>query len=159
MLPFLIDIEIVLPNEDGTLQVGRLDIRFIYGYLSKVYFALECKRLRVEQPSGFTCLAGEYVTEGVLRYVSGQYAAGQDKGGMLGYVMDGQVDLAIIDVTTAIEKRRSDLGMDPDETLGPSKCVDSPHVKESWHKCGCQQRFIVHHVFVNCGEFHAAGAA
>jgi len=161
MLPFLIDPEIILPNEDGTAQEGRIDIRFINGYRHKVYFALECKRLRVRQPSGFTSLAGEYVAEGMVRYVSGQYAGGQDVGGMLGYVMDGQVDLAISDVRTAIERRRNDLRMGQNETLRSSSSVDSPHVKESWHKCGRQGQFVLHHVFVNCGELsmNPAGAA
>lgn len=151
-LPFLIDIEAILLNEDGSVQEGRLDIRFINGYLCKVYFALECKRLRVKQPSGFTSLAVEYVKEGMARYVSGQYAGGQDVGGMLGYVMDGQVDSAIGDVRTAIEKRRDDLRMGQNDTLRSSSCIDSPHVRESWHRCGRQQRFVVHHIFVNCGE-------
>ncbi|MCK4818160.1 hypothetical protein KA005_20485, partial [bacterium] len=56
-LPFLPDLEVILPNENGTEQKGRLDLRFIHGYRRKVYFSIECKRLSVHFPSGFDTLA------------------------------------------------------------------------------------------------------
>ncbi len=150
-LPFLIDLEIILPNKTGTEQQGRLDLRFIHGHRRKVYFALECKRLRVNRPSGFKSLSGEYVTKGMFRYFNGQYAEGLDRGGMLGYVMDGQIDVAIDDVSTAIEKRRLDLCMGADETLRRSSCLSSTQVRETRHNYGPSGEFVVHHVFVKCG--------
>ncbi|MBN1766557.1 MAG: hypothetical protein JW860_14980 [Sedimentisphaerales bacterium] len=80
-LPFLIDLEIIILNKDGTEQEGRLDLRFIHGYRRKVYFSIECKRLRINLPSGFRTLAREYVIDGMYRYFNGQYAEGLDKGG------------------------------------------------------------------------------
>ncbi|MCD6391915.1 MAG: hypothetical protein J7M40_00240 [Planctomycetes bacterium] len=150
-LPFLIDLEVILPNADGTRQKGRLDIRFIHGYRRKVYFSLECKRLRVSPPSGFKSLANEYVTEGMFRYFNGQYAAGLDKGGMLAYVMDGKIDVAIDDVSRAIEKRCLDLNMGAEETLRRSSCLSSTEVRETRHNYGLSGEFVVYHVFVKCG--------
>jgi len=147
-LPFLIDLEVVLLNEDGTGQRGRMDIRFIHGYRRRVYFSIECKRLRVTRPAGFHSLAREYVTEGMSRYFTGQYAADLDKAGMLGYVMDGNVSKAIYNVRQAIEKRRSDLCMSDDETLRCSSSISSPQVKESYHCYGPDNRFIIYHVFL-----------
>jgi hypothetical protein len=146
-LPFIIDQEITLLDENGKEQIGRLDIRIIHGYIREVYFALECKRLRWEFPGGqFSSLAGEYVTEGMYRF-NGKYAQGLDKGGMLGYVMDGKIDNAIEDVRKAVEKRRAELHMKSDGTLYDSSIVNSKQVKETTHN-GANGKFTVYHVFL-----------
>ena len=148
-LPFLVDLEVLLPNEDGTEQQGRLDLRIIHGFRRKVYFSIECKLLRVERPSGrFESLADKYVTEGMYRYFNGQYASGLDKGGMLGYVMDGQVKKAIGDVTNAIHAQRKKLYMDDQQTLRPSHVMPSDQIKETEHNYGPQGTFVVYHIFL-----------
>ncbi len=147
-LPFLPDLEVILPNENGTEQNGRLDLRFIHGYRRKVYFSIECKRLRVNPPSGFKSLASEYVTDGMCRYFNGQYAQGLDKGGMLGYVMDGDITNAIEDVRKAIEKRRRQLYMKANDTLRCCSFTSSSQVKESFHGYESDGYFIIYHVFL-----------
>ena len=147
-LPFLPDLEVILPNENGTEQKGRLDLRFIHGYRRKVYFSIECKRLRVHFPSGFDTLASKYVTEGMYRYFNGQYAQGLDKGGMLGYVMDGNIDEAIQNVKSSIENRRHYLHMESDDTLRRSSCLSSKHVMETFHNYGPDGYFIIYHIFL-----------
>ena len=148
-LPFLIDLEIILPNEKGTGQKGRSDIRFIHGFRRQVYFSIECKRLRWEFPNGrFDSLARKYVTDGMYRYFNGQYAQDLDKGGMLGYVMDGNTALAVNDVKAAIEKRRSHLHMEEHETLKASACIKSGQVQETHHKYGPTDRFTIYHIFL-----------
>jgi hypothetical protein len=147
-LPFLVDLEIILPNSDGTGQLGRLDLRFIYGFRRKVYFSIECKRLRFTFDSGFDSLANEYVTNGMYRYFNGQYAQDLDKGGMLGYVMDGEVDKSIEDVRKAIESRRSDLYMEQDGTLCNCSILSSGQVKETFHRYGPENKFIIYHIFL-----------
>lgn len=147
-LPFLIDFEVILPSGTGSAQQGRIDLRIIQGYCRKVYFSIECKRLHVNFPSGFKTLADKYVTEGMYRYFNGQYASGLDKGGMLGYVMDGKVDQAIIDVQAAIESRRADLSMRNTETLKACSIFTSPQAKETCHNYGPHKKFTVFHVFL-----------
>lgn len=148
-LPFIIDPETTLLNESGTEQIGRLDIRIIHGYIREVYFSIECKRLRWEFPGGrFDPLAGVYVTDGMYRYFNGQYAQDLDKGGMLGYVMDGNCNKAVMDVQKAVEKRRSDLYMQENETLKASSCVASKQVKETIHKYGPNEKFTIYHIFL-----------
>jgi hypothetical protein len=125
--------------------LGRIDLRLIHGYREEVYFALECKRLNVGKPSS---LAGKYVDEGMTRFVTGKYAGGLDKGGMLGYVMDGRLDDAIEAVRKAIESRRDKLKMDGSATLAPSSLrPKSKQVKETQHLQNGKP-FTVHHVFV-----------
>lgn len=134
-------------DEQGK-EIGEIDIKVIYRNQEKTYFSFECKRLRVSFPSGFDTLAGKYVTEGMCRYFNGQYARDLDKGGMLGYVMDGNIVDAISNVKTAIEKRRSNLYMQEDETLKTSSCVISKQVKETLHKYGPTGRFTIYHIFL-----------
>ena len=147
-LPFLIDLEIILPNKTGTEQQGRLDLRFIHGHLRKVYFSIECKRLHVSPPSGFKSLANEYVKEGMYRYFNGQYAQGLDKGGMLGYIMDGNIDKAINGVKKAIEIRRKNLNMLSNKTLRKSSILSSRQVKETIHNYGPTSQFAIYHIFL-----------
>ena len=44
--------------------------------------------------------ASEYVTKGMMRFVSGQYSPTWPLGAMLGYVMDGNMQTAYIVVTS-----------------------------------------------------------
>lgn len=67
---------------------GRIDVKVIYSFHSKAFFGMECKRVRGKRVS----LARKYVEEGVMRFVSGKYGAGHDWGGMIGFVVDGNVD-------------------------------------------------------------------
>jgi hypothetical protein len=134
-------------DEQGE-EVGEIDLKVIYRSQEKTYFSFECKRLRVHFPSGFATLAGKYVTEGMCRYFNGQYARDLDKGGMLGYVMDGNIDVAVNDVEAAIEKRLSSLYMEENETLKVSSCITSKQVKETLHKYGPTKRFTIYHVFL-----------
>jgi len=134
-------------DEQGE-EVGEIDLKVIYRNQEKTCFSFECKRLRVYFPSGFGTLAGKYVTEGMYRYFNGQYALNLDKGGMLGYVMDGNIDLAVNDVKAAIEKRRLNLYMNENETLKASSYITSKQVKETLHKYGPNEKFIIYHIFL-----------
>lgn len=134
-------------DDEGEV-LGKIDLKFSMGYEEKVYFSFECKRLRVHFPSGFDTLASKYVTEGMYRYFNGQYAQGLDKGGMLGYVMDGDVTNAIEDVRKSIEKRRRQLYMKANDTLRCCSFTSSSQVKESFHGYGSDGYFIIYHVFL-----------
>lgn len=155
-LPFLIQIQMVdldpAPGED----VGRLDIAFLptggRGAPSEsIYFCLECKRLNVvikgvKRPGG-----SEYVTNGMARFVSGQYASAVRHGGMLGYVLDGDVAGAVTNVESNVQSQHVALCMDAPGKLQPSSLA--AHVstaRESHHtRAGESVAFCIHHLFVN----------
>lgn len=146
--PFMINHQWDVLDDDGNV-VGRIDLVFNQGYDEKVYYSFECKVLRVNRSSGkFAALYSQYVTEGIYRYFNGQYAQGLNKGGMLGYVMDSDVDKAVIGVRNAIENRRTELHMAPKDTLGPSSESNSKLVKETVHKFGPGNRFLIYHIFL-----------
>lgn len=74
-----------LGNDDPEV-LGRIDIilRFLHQFGDEeAYLAVECKRVG----SGESALNQRYVTRGVDRFVTGQYAKGHHWGMMLGYVL------------------------------------------------------------------------
>jgi hypothetical protein len=80
--------------------LGRIDItlKFLHQFGDEdAYVAIECKRVGAT----LTGLNASYVTHGVDRFATGQYAAGHDWGFMLGYVLA----LPAEDVVKAIDER------------------------------------------------------
>ena len=73
---------------------SNIDFVLTIGDDEAVYLACECKRLNVPYKTGTRGLVGEYVDEGLMRFVSGQYSNGLPLAMMLGYVMNAHVDLA-----------------------------------------------------------------
>ena len=135
-------------------QSGRIDIRVTHGYVATEYFSLECKLLNKTDHQGrWYSLAGKYVNEGMMRYVSEQYS-GSDNGGILGYVMDGDIVKAISSVNDAIQKRKNKL------------CIDhKPELRKSSIRPQCQQTketrhlikngpFTIHHIFLPINNFN-----
>lgn len=97
---------------------GQIDLAVILHRDSEDYLAYECKRLNVTDNSGhWTSLAGIYVTEGLKRFITEQYAEGLPVGCMLGYVMDGDVGTAKSKVWEAINNRKQSISL----IAGPTK--------------------------------------
>ncbi|MBN9042218.1 MAG: hypothetical protein BGP05_10080 [Rhizobiales bacterium 62-47] len=82
-----------LANQDVTLS-SNIDFVLTIGDDEDVYLACECKRLNVPYKSGVRGLVGEYIDEGLMRFVRGQYSKGLPLAMMLGYVMNAKVDRA-----------------------------------------------------------------
>ena len=79
--------------------VGYVDVGILFSVgLEEVCLFIECKRLNVNGAS----LATEYVSKGMMRFVTGQYAPDLPIGAMIGYVMDGQVPEALDSVIRQI---------------------------------------------------------
>jgi hypothetical protein len=136
-----------LDQESGEL-IGRIDLRLVHGHREEVYFAFECKRLNVVRGDKRSSLAAEYVQEGMMRYVRGQYAGALDKGGMLGYVMDGKVSEAIDFVREAIDSRRELLRLGVGGSLSPYRvCPKQKQVGETNHKLD-RGGFLIYHLFL-----------
>lgn len=72
-------------------NLGRIDIRVmpVNPFVSDdAYFILECKRLNSKNTSGKTGLNGEYIAEGICRFVSQKYSCYHQTNGMIGFVVD-----------------------------------------------------------------------
>jgi hypothetical protein len=149
-LPFQIHIQFVELEPAHGERLGRLDIAFIpLINREDIYFCLECKRLNAVTEGVKRSYASEYVTFGMLRYVSGQYSKAVRHGGMIGYVLDGDVTRAIINVETNIQSQHAALCMSPPGAFMPSTVLDDARARETYHNRSHEQPhvFRIHHLF------------
>jgi hypothetical protein len=81
---------------------GKIDIAILLDQERERYVAYECKRLNVINGRSRSSLATLYVTKGMMRFLTEQYAEGLPVGYMLGYVLDGDVPFAMGQISSAI---------------------------------------------------------
>ena len=117
--PFHIQPQDVILEANSGDELGRTDIAFKpFAPSDRIYFCLECKRLNVRllnapRPRPYF---SEYVRNGMLRFISGQYASAVRHGGMLAFVLDADLSAAMEGVRGNIQIAQVDLGM----TSGPA---------------------------------------
>jgi hypothetical protein len=136
-----------VPGED----FGRMDIVFIpLVPREDVYFCLESKRLNVVKDGETRAYASEYVTFGMLRFVTGQYSRAVRHGGMIAYVLDGNVVRAMTNIEKNMRRQHSTLGMTAPGSFLPSTSLkDDPRARETHHRRAHEtQLFRIHHLFL-----------
>lgn len=149
-LPFRIDIQMVELDPAADQSHGRMDVAFSPMIPSEAfYFCLECKRLNSVVQGRRRSLATEYVAQGMLRFVRRQYGDQVRHGGMLGYVLDSRIDLAVKSVQTAINSRRKELMIGEGPTWRRSSFVpEIDGVYETAHRRnGSADSFLIQHLF------------
>ncbi|WP_018918902.1 hypothetical protein [Vreelandella zhanjiangensis] len=86
---------LLVEDDDGNVSMSsNIDFALTIGDDEDVYLACECKRLNVPYENGMRGLVGEYVDEGLMRFISGQYSNGLPAAMMLGYVMNARTERA-----------------------------------------------------------------
>jgi hypothetical protein len=150
-LPVTIQREIPEDDLQTGKERGRIDLRFTHGYREDIYFAFECKRLnKIDSKNKINSLAPEYVKEGMMRFVIGKYASSVDKGGMIGYVMNGNTDTAIRAVNRNINNNKESLKIsNPNALCSSSLRPDSLEIKETKHELD-NRNFMIYHIFLAC---------
>jgi hypothetical protein len=151
-LPFQIQIQMVELDPNEGEDQGRMDIAFVPLVPSEsIYFCLECKRLNVCYGDSIRPYFSEYVKQGMLRFVRGQYAKIVRHGGMLGYVLDGKIENAISGVQLSLKAHQTDLEMKrPCEFRRSSIRPADPTTKETHHSRKHDTSiFQIHHMFVS----------
>ena len=149
--PFHICREAVILEPDAGDELGRMDIAFRpFVPSDEIYFCLECKRLNVRGEDGIRPYFAEYVRFGMLRFVRGRYASAVLNGGMLAYVLNGDVPSAMTGIEGNIRDRHRDLGMDPPGTFQPSGVRPTdPWARETRHRrTNIPDSFVIHHLFM-----------
>jgi hypothetical protein len=149
-LPLRIDREVPVDDLDNAVELGRVDLRLTHGFRSDVYFAFECKRLRVVSRKGrVSNLAGEYVLSGMMRFIGldAQYARTMNKGGMIGYIMDGLSSEAMTAVNKQLKNYHEKLRMVGENSLSQSSQMEHPLIRETLHQFS-DDLFTIHHVFL-----------
>jgi hypothetical protein len=150
-LPFRIDIQMVELDPAAGQDQGRLDIVFSPPVNREdIYFCLECKRLNVVNSGQLRSYAREYVVFGMVRFVRGQYASVVRHGGMLGYVLNGDLSSAMASVSASIKSHHIDLGMTPPgDMLQSSVWPEDGNIKETHHtRNEGLGAFQIQHIFV-----------
>lgn len=97
---------------------GKIDVAILLDQERERYLAYECKRLNVIHGGTRSSLATPYVKDGMMRFLTEQYAAGLPVGCMLGYVMDGDLAFALAQVNAAIAAQKAPLGLVDGPTSG-----------------------------------------
>jgi hypothetical protein len=135
-------------NVDADRPAGQIDIKVMCGRGAQVYFAIEAKRLRVIDHFGrMDSGAGDYCDNGMMRFITGQYAPSTSAGAMLGYVFDGDVPAARNDVFKAIEQRRDKLRLRDGTALRQSAILATRAVGETVHEPD-NRELTLYHVLV-----------
>ncbi|MFN8681306.1 hypothetical protein ACDP63_09150 [Paracoccus sp. P2] len=114
LVPGRITYQYKLLAEDGGGNVSApssIDFVLTIGDDEDVYLACECKRLNVPYKTGVRALVGEYVDEGLMRFVTGQYSNGLPLAMMLGYVMNAKTDVARRGVKRILALRSATVGL------------------------------------------------
>ncbi len=132
-------------------DLGRLDIVFmplVPG--EEAYFCLENKRLNALKKGKIRAYASEYVSFGMSRFVKGQYSKTVRQGGMIGYVLDGNVAQAITNVLSNIQTQHAALGMKPPGALLPSTILNGDSRAHETHHQRTHEVsiFRIHHLFM-----------
>lgn len=135
-----------------TEEDGRVDILFAYIGTPRedIYFAFECKRLRIPYPSRLDTNNSNYVgDQGMMCFVTGKYSQSVAHAGMIGYVMDGKANLAIISLGKLIKRKRSALKLRKNTGLQPSLIMlNCQNARETTHILSDKQ-LKIHHLFLD----------
>lgn len=137
---------------DANTPEGELDLRVSCGRGHEIYFAMEAKRLRVRNSDG-TIRSGnsEYVDEGMMRFVKGQYAPFMKVSAMLGYVFDGDIDKARSGIDKSVRGKTIKLKLKAPKQLIRSKILSGKPVDETRHDLD-KRIFTIYHVFLSVSE-------
>ena len=124
--------------------LGRIDITLQFTHQfgdEDAYVAVECKRVK----PGDTTLNGNYVSNGVERFVTGKYAAGHEWGFMLGFILALPADRAIHFIDRRIRKvYGQQAALQRESTHPQSLAILAGTLIQSGH-----HRIRVQHVFVD----------
>lgn len=156
-LPFQVRTQVVELEPMQGKDLGRMDIVFIPMVPREdIYFCLESKRLNALKNGKVRSYASEYVTFGMMRFVTGQYSKAVQHGGMIGYVLDGDVSRAMINVETNIKRQRTALRMATPGTFLPSTVLkDDVRAHETRHNRTHETNpFHIHHLFIAAHPNH-----
>ena len=138
-----------LVTADSDSETGEVDIQIqSFSCHPDAYFVFECKRLNIQYESRFDTGASAYVgKEGMGCFVNGQYPTTCGCGGMLGYVMDQDIDSAIANINKALSNHKDQLQLCSPHSLQPAISLANPDVHQTLHGNGTLA-LTVYHLFL-----------
>lgn len=151
-LPFSIWPESTETDPSCGREIGRIDLRFVHGYREEVHLAFECKRLYYAKSDGTRVAnTSEYTgDDGMMCFVTGKYSRGLPHGGMIGYVLDGNVTKAKTAINKSIRKNSARLKLTSDPPLCASLYFPKENrIAESKHDIRSRTVTIFHVLLAN----------
>ena len=138
---------LLIEDAAGNVRMSsHIDFVITIGDDEDVYLACECKRLNVPYKSGTKGLVGEYVKEGLMRFVTGQYSNGLPHAMMLGYVMNAKSDHALRGIKRAINVRQIQTRLQSQIDVPPLS--GHPLRLETTHSCSPGHSIEVRHTLL-----------
>lgn len=122
---------------------SSIDFVLTVGDDEEVYLAYECKRLNVTYGTRVRNYCGPYVDDGLMRFVSGQYAKGLPMATMIGYVMNGNNTTARRGLRRAMKLRTAALRLTAEQDR--LSTAGRPTRFTSTHDCGSGHSMSVEH--------------
>ena len=119
------------PKEGNFTNIGYLDIKIDIPSAGR-YFAIECKK--IDTKTGRSSLRQKYIEDGLSRFINGKYAKEENFGGMIGYVVEGDIVETSSDMKRRVREYRYVQGK---EHLLDKTCVSyqgsfqSEHIREN----------------------------
>lgn len=139
---------ILSSDSDEDKLGGSTDFLVSCGLGHEVYFVLEAKRLRVRSSKGrLGSGSDKYVNNGMMRFVTGQYAPFMEAGAMLGYVFDGKTNLARSGVNKYVKSKAKELRLKPPKRLMRSHILQNMPLDETRHDLR-KRAFTIYHIFI-----------
>jgi len=136
-LPFAIRPESLLIDPDSGKQIGRIDLLFTHGDNEDLYLSFECKRLYYSTAKGKIVPGVDKYSGngGMMCYITEQYSPSLPHGGMIGYVLNGNLSKARTAIEKRINEQRGELNLTRPEPLldcsyfpGDKRLAESAHV-------------------------------
>ena len=130
--------EVLVP--DGRTDISILCIGFrIRFHEHDPHAIIECKRIA----GGDARLCRAYVVQGIDRFRTGQYSGNHSTGFMIGYLISGDEQAAVIGINSYLDRNSR-----PNETLIRSDVITESRVWTSHHPRAATSPIKLHHSFL-----------
>lgn len=132
-------------------NTGRIDIRImpINPFVNDdAYYIIECKRLDSQNQNGTSGLNGEYISEGICRFVSEKYSCYYKTNGMIGFVVQSMdIHCNITCINTLLNN--SSFPSNTQQNIQQHKIVDDfDYSYFSTHSMG-KEKILIYHLMLD----------
>ena len=117
-----------------------IDFVFRKGYDESCYLSFECKIVNCDDNSSIKA----YIDDGMMRFISGKYASNEKIGGMVGYLINREIDSCVKKINERIESIISKV----DCLVKSSLSLDFDGIYESRHIRANLNAILVYHIFM-----------
>ena len=143
----------IIEGEELAKKAKEFDIKMfgVWDKYDERCFVWECKLVsdkRVDQ--AHEALSSEYVKEGIFRFIDEEYSAAVDDAGMLGFVLQGDIDYIVLDINRSMQEPKRARKLSPTDHLHRAAPIGTfSDIYYSVHQRPMCKRLIrLHHLFL-----------